>query len=141
MRHNPPNQKFFTSSCCKITTAALFIIVGSGVSTTLAQVPPIFQPPIVLPPVLPPPIVVPPSIPSPITESGLNTQVSEAIGNQFNITGGTRPNDGANLFHSFGEFSVPLNNIANFQNDSSLPTANILSRVTGNEVSRHSWHH
>ena len=136
MRHHPPIQKSIASSCSRLAIAALFLLFSSVVSNSLAQVPPpILQPPIVIPPSLPPPIVVPPSGPSPITESGLNTQVSEAIGNQFNITGGTRPNDGANLFHSFGEFSVPLNNIANFQNDSSLPTANILSRVTGNEVS------
>ncbi len=78
-------------------------------------------------------------VPPPITESGLNTQVSGALnvgGNtQYNITGGTRPSNGGNVFHSFGEFGVPLNNIANFQNDSGLPTSNILSRVTGNNPS------
>ncbi len=62
---------------------------------------------------------------APITESGLNTQVSGAInvgGNiQYNITGGTRPSNGANVFHSFGEFGVPLNTIANFQNDAAFP--------------------
>ncbi|HBP90459.1 MAG TPA: hypothetical protein DD706_22545 [Nitrospiraceae bacterium] len=76
----------------------------------------------------------------PITASGLNTQVSAPINLsggavQHNITGGTRPGGGANLFHSFGEFGVPTNNIANFLNDSGLPTNNILSRVTGGNPS------
>ena len=84
----------------------------------------------------------------PITPSGLHTQVSgpSAVGGhtQYDITGGTRPGgvSGTNLFHSFGDFSVPTNNIANFLNagsvdqnghvlDSNLPTSNILGRVTG----------
>ena len=78
--------------------------------------------------------------PSPITSSGLNTQISAPANLpggavQHNITGGTRPGGGANLFHSFGEFGVPTNNIANFLNDSALPTTNILSRVTGGNPS------
>ena len=61
---------------------------------------------------------------------------------QYDITGGTRPGGGENLFHSFGDFNVPSNNIANFLNAGSvdmagnplaagLPTTNILGRVTG----------
>ena len=78
--------------------------------------------------------------PSPITSSGLNTQVSGPINLpagkvQYDITGGTRPNNGLNLFHSFGELGVPTNNIANFFNDSGLQTSNILSRVTGGNPS------
>ena len=42
---------------------------------------------------------------------------------------------GTNLFHSFGDFKVPTNNIANFLNDSGLPTSNILGRVTGGNPS------
>ena len=65
---------------------------------------------------------------APITQSGLNTQVSPPIisgtganqTTQYNITGGTRPGGGTNLFHSFGDFNVPNNNIANFLNDSGL---------------------
>ena len=75
-----------------------------------------------------------------ITSSGLNTTVSAPIHlpsgqTQFDITGGTRPGGGANLFHSFGNFNVPDNNIANFFNDSGLPTSNILGRVTGGNIS------
>ncbi|MCS6293456.1 MAG: filamentous hemagglutinin N-terminal domain-containing protein [Nitrospira sp.] len=77
---------------------------------------------------------------TPITSSGLNTTVSAPITlpsgqTQFNITGGTRPGGGANLFHSFGNFNVPNNNIANFLNNSGLPTSNILGRVTAGNPS------
>src|SRR5215467_9504969 len=77
---------------------------------------------------------------APITPSGLNTQVNlsqtpPAGKTQFDITGGTRPGGGVNLFHSFGNFNVPNNNIANFLNDSSLTTSNILGRVTGGNLS------
>ena len=75
-----------------------------------------------------------------ITSSGLNTQISTPttlpngqVG--VNITGGTRPGNGTNLFHSFGEFSVGANQVANFLNESALPTSNILGRVTGGNVS------
>ncbi len=72
--------------------------------------------------------------PSPITSSGLNTIVTKN-GNAFDITGGTRPGSGPNLFHSFGEFGIPTNNIANFLNETALPTSNILGRVTGGNPS------
>ena len=87
----------------------------------------------------------------PITPSGLNTQVGPAVSlpggkTQYNITGGTRPGGGANIFHSFGDFNVPNNNIANFLNSGSvdlsgnalasgLPTTNILGRITGGNIS------
>ncbi|MEW6245597.1 MAG: filamentous hemagglutinin N-terminal domain-containing protein [Nitrospirota bacterium] len=88
---------------------------------------------------------------TPITSSGLNTKVNLSTSEtvpvgkvQYDITGGTR--EGTNLFHSFGEFSVPTNNIANFLNTGSvdlngsllapnLPTSNILGRVTGGNPS------
>jgi filamentous hemagglutinin family protein len=77
---------------------------------------------------------------TPITSSGLNTTVSAPITlpsgeTQFNITDGTRPGGGLNLFHSFGHFDVPNNNIANFLNNSGLATSNILGRVTGGNMS------
>ncbi|TKB78835.1 MAG: filamentous hemagglutinin N-terminal domain-containing protein [Nitrospira sp.] len=75
---------------------------------------------------------------SAITPSGLDTQVSAPLPaaggkTQFDITGGTRA--GTNLFHSFGQFDVPANNIANFLNDSGPETSNILGRVTGGSPS------
>src|SRR5262249_38084862 len=54
---------------------------------------------------------------------------------QYDITGGTRPGGGTNLFHSFGNFNVPTNNIANFQNETGLPTSNILGRINGGNPS------
>lgn len=75
-----------------------------------------------------------------ITSSGLNTQVSTPsvlpTGQvNINITGGTRPGGGTNLFHSFSEFSVGGNTVANFLNNTGLPTTNILSRVNGGNPS------
>lgn len=73
---------------------------------------------------------------APITPSGLNTQVNlsptpPAGKLQYDITGGTRPGGGPNLFHSFGQFNVPSNNIGNFLNETpNLATSNILARVT-----------
>src|SRR5262245_40471923 len=69
-----------------------------------------------------------------VTASGLNTTVNN-VGSNFNITGGTRPNNGANLFHSFGNFSLNAPESANFLNDSGLATNNIISRVTGGNPS------
>ncbi|MBI5830086.1 MAG: filamentous hemagglutinin N-terminal domain-containing protein [Chloroflexi bacterium] len=71
----------------------------------------------------------------------MNTQVAVSaapppgITTQYDITGGTRPGGGANLFHSFGDFGVPANNLANFLNDTAAATTNILARVTGGNVS------
>ena len=90
---------------------------------------------------------------APITPSGLHTHVDLSLTPpdgtiQYDITGGTRPGgvSGTNLFHSFGDFGVPLNNIANFLNGisfdnngdplpSGLSTSNILVRVTGGNIS------
>src|SRR5262245_8331565 len=88
---------------------------------------------------------------SPITSLGLNTQVTLSATpptgkTQYDITGGTRPGGGLNLYHSFGNFNVPTNNIANFLNAGSidlngallppnLPTSNILGRINGGNPS------
>ncbi|MDH5666755.1 MAG: filamentous hemagglutinin N-terminal domain-containing protein [Nitrospira sp.] len=75
----------------------------------------------------------------PITSSGLNTQISAPTTvestTQYDITGGTRPGGGTNLFHSFETFNVPSDTIANFLNETALPTTNILARVTGGQSS------
>ncbi len=49
----------------------------------------------------------------------------------FAIAGGSR--SGNNLFHSFSQFSVPLNGSAVFNNAADIQ--NIFSRVTGGSVS------
>ncbi len=71
-----------------------------------------------------------------ITSSGLGTKVDSHNSSVTNIIGGTRPDNGPNLFHSFGEFSIAAGEIANFLNESGLPTENILSRVTGDHASQ-----
>src|SRR5262249_61331599 len=77
---------------------------------------------------------------APITPSGLNKQVNLAPTPppgkiQYDITGGTRPGGGLNLFHSVGDFNVPNNDNANFLNDSCLATSNILARFRGANLS------
>jgi filamentous hemagglutinin family protein len=70
-----------------------------------------------------------------VTSSGLNTSVNQSAAGVFDISGGTRPNNGSNLFHSFGDFSLDPAQSAVFVNDSGLTTKNILSRVTGGNPS------
>ena len=68
-----------------------------------------------------------------ITSSGLGTDHRQPpFEGVYNIIGGTRPGDGTGpiLFHSFGDFSVGQGDIANFLNDSGLPTSYIIGRVT-----------
>lgn len=60
----------------------------------------------------------------------LGTSIAQN-GTVYTITGGTRPGGGANLLHSFGNFTIGSGDIASFVNTTGLPTANILSRVTG----------
>ncbi|WHZ22125.1 MAG: Putative hemagglutinin-related protein [Nitrospira sp.] len=69
--------------------------------------------------------------PGPIGTGGLGTTVT-ASGNTTNITGGTRPGNGPNLFHSFNQFSVGSGDVAAFINPG---VANIISRVIGGSPS------
>lgn len=73
-------------------------------------------------------------VPTDITSSGLGTQITH-VGSSYTITGGTRPGGGPNLFHSFGNFSVGVGDLANFLNNTGLSTSNILGRVTGGNIS------
>ena len=71
---------------------------------------------------------LPPSIRTPEADNtSLGTQVARD-GNNFNITGGL--NRGQTLFHSFKDFSIPTDGVANFNNPAG--TRDIISRVTGN---------
>ena len=70
-----------------------------------------------------------------VTSSGLGTAVDQPVAGTYNITGGTRPAAGTNLFHSFGNFSLNVAESANFLNNSGLATSNILARVTAGNPS------
>ncbi|WP_448562278.1 CHAT domain-containing protein [Trichothermofontia sp.] len=65
-------------------------------------------------------------------KDSIGTQVDRS-GDRFDIRGGQRSSDGANLFHSFERFGLTRTQIANFIADPKL--RNILGRVVGNEVS------
>ncbi|MBW4687873.1 MAG: CHAT domain-containing protein [Komarekiella atlantica HA4396-MV6] len=54
-------------------------------------------------------------------------------GNQLDINGGKTSSDGINLFHSFEQFGIKLEQIANFQANPALQ--NILGRITGGNAS------
>jgi filamentous hemagglutinin family protein len=63
---------------------------------------------------------------------GTNTIVTPTS-NQYDISGGTLSGDGRNLFHSFNQFALDQNQIANFLSNSSIQ--NILGRVTSGNPS------
>jgi filamentous hemagglutinin family protein len=63
---------------------------------------------------------------------GTNTVVTPN-GNRSDITGGQLSGDKANLFHSFTQFGLNANQIANFRSNPSIQ--NILGRVVGGEPS------
>jgi filamentous hemagglutinin family protein len=72
--------------------------------------------------------------PTRIAPLDLSTNVDTA-GSTTHITGGTRPGNGTNLFHSFDSFTLGTGDVAHFMNDMQLPTTNIVGRVIGGEVS------
>ncbi|MDY7016080.1 MAG: DUF4347 domain-containing protein, partial [Cyanobacteriota bacterium] len=63
---------------------------------------------------------------------GTGTQILQN-GEQFNIQGGTLNADGTNLFHSFQQFNLSSNQIANFLSAPNIQ--NILGRVVGGDPS------
>jgi filamentous hemagglutinin family protein len=69
-----------------------------------------------------------------ITEAADGTGTVVTIdGNQYDISGGSLSGDGANLFHSFQEFGLSANEIANFLSTPDIQ--NILTRVMGGNAS------
>ena len=77
---------------------------------------------------------VPPAQAQPITPAadGTDTIVTPE-GNRWDIHGGTLSGDGANLFHSFEQFGLSPDQIANFISDPQI--RNILGRVVGGDTS------
>src|SRR5215510_1485034 len=67
------------------------------------------------------------SVAQAITADGTMATRVGNVGDAYTISGGTVR--GNNLFHSFGQFSVPNSGSATF--DGPVSTANVLSRVTG----------
>jgi filamentous hemagglutinin family protein len=65
------------------------------------------------------------------SDGTLSTNVTTSDNRHFTIHNGSRA--GNNLFHSFGEFSVPTNGSAIFNNATDI--TNIFSRVTGGSIS------
>ncbi len=65
-------------------------------------------------------------------DGSLNTNISQN-GNHFTITNGSA--SGTNLFHSFGQFSVPNRGSATFDLIHTPNISTIFSRVTGGSVS------
>ncbi|MFP5272591.1 CHAT domain-containing protein [Coleofasciculus sp.] len=63
---------------------------------------------------------------------GTNTRVNPE-GNRLDIQGGTLSGDGENLFHSFEQFGLSPDQIANFISDPQI--RNILGRVVGGDTS------
>ena len=81
-----------------------------------------------------------PSCPGPCGVGVTIVTPPPAQGGTITLTGGARPANGPNLFHSFGQFDVGAGDVANFQNtqvNGAFPaTSNILSRVTGGSPSQ-----
>jgi filamentous hemagglutinin family protein len=63
---------------------------------------------------------------------GTGTAVTPS-GNRYDINGGSLSGDGANLFHSFGQFGLNEGQIANFLTNSGIQ--NILARIAGGDAS------
>lgn len=79
--------------------------------------------------------ITPSALPACAAPCGSGVTTVTPSGTTHNITGGARPGNGTNLFHSFDTFSVGAPDKANFVNDLNLPTTNIVSRVTGGSPS------
>ncbi len=67
-----------------------------------------------------------------IPDDSLGTNI-DVIENTFEIQGGELSDDGANLFHSFAEFGLEAEQVANFVTTSEIQ--NVLGRVTGGNAS------
>jgi len=62
-----------------------------------------------------------------------NSQINNIKTEIYEITGGSRPENATNLFHSLKEFSIKSGDTARFVHDAGIQ--NILTRVTGGSAS------
>ncbi|WP_446395443.1 CHAT domain-containing protein [Coleofasciculus sp. E1-EBD-02] len=77
---------------------------------------------------------VKPAYSQPITPAADGTETTvTSEGNRYDIQGGTVSGDGVNLFHSFEQFGLDTNQIANFLSNPEIQ--NILGRVVNGEPS------
>ena len=70
-----------------------------------------------------------------ISDGTLSTTVTSPDNRNFTITNGNQPNNGANLFHSFSQFSIPTSGSATFNLVNTPNISTIFSRVTGGNIS------
>lgn len=70
-----------------------------------------------------------------VTSDGTLGTIVSQNGSVFEVGGGTRPGNGPNLFHSFDDFSIARDDTVRFTGPQG-GLENILSRVTGGQVSR-----
>jgi filamentous hemagglutinin family protein len=68
-----------------------------------------------------------------VTSDGITNTIIKQTGNDFTILNGIKK--GNNLFHSFGNFSVPTNSSATFDLVNTPNITTIFSRVTGGNIS------
>ncbi len=73
------------------------------------------------------PINVDGTLPTNINQ--LPTNINQLKNTVYQITGGSRPNNATNLFHSFRDFSIQSSDTVRFVHDSGIE--NIINRVTG----------
>ena len=66
-------------------------------------------------------------------DATLQSNVNNLGDGLYNITGGTRPNNANNLFHSLGNFSVGTGDTVRFVHDAGVQ--NIITRITGGSPS------
>ncbi len=78
-------------------------------------------------------ITLTPAQAQPITSDGSTGTTVTPEGNLLNISGGQLCKDGTNLFHSFSQFGLDSNQVANFLSNPTI--YNILARVTGGNPS------
>jgi filamentous hemagglutinin family protein len=62
-------------------------------------------------------------------DATLSTNVNNVSGGVYEITGGARPNDNINLFHSLKDFSIQSGDTARFVHEQGIQ--NIITRITG----------